>query len=212
MTATEPACWRWPLPTVLLASAEEGYAFLRWWNRACAICGAETQLVEDHDHDSMWLRGWLCPRCNRSEGHDRAAGNSGTVYCRYRERCPAIMLGVEMRYGSYAHRRAIAKADLTGDEQPAVPAGQMKEVADARVAASLRSARLRVGLSQQQATVLMRARGFTYHQQTFSRIEGGQQMVSASECLAFAQIYGTTIGLLVGEADYEVEEAADPAA
>ena len=35
----------------------------------CAVCGDETTLVVDHDHESNEVRGLLCHLCNRGLGH-----------------------------------------------------------------------------------------------------------------------------------------------
>lgn len=92
-----PACHVWqipngPTPTHLSATA----AIRAWQDGACAACGAvRIRLLVDHDHRTGLIRGLLCPSCNTAEG----VGNSPTLAA-YRERPPAVMLGVEEQYGS----------------------------------------------------------------------------------------------------------------
>jgi hypothetical protein len=125
----EPACWSWPLPTVLTQEDEverlleenlrlvarlgmdhflpEGscrmitrdwpnYLLGSWHDERCAICGIQPgHLVVDHDHRTGLVRGRLCRGCNVSEGLNRG---DGTVYALYRERPPAVILGVRNYY------------------------------------------------------------------------------------------------------------------
>lgn len=55
----------------------------------CDLCGTETQeehagntLNYDHDHDTGWFRGWLCPDCNKGIGllKDNPALLRGAAY------------------------------------------------------------------------------------------------------------------------------------
>jgi hypothetical protein len=64
---------------------------LEWQDERCAICGAESQLYLDHDHDTGLVRGWLCHVCNTREEY-------GGRWERYRNRAPAQILGLEIRY------------------------------------------------------------------------------------------------------------------
>ncbi|MET9347693.1 endonuclease domain-containing protein [Streptomyces termitum] len=124
--AGAPACWSWPTapPTredvlrrfwdgidttgyspqvigllqetadVLAGSDQE---ILKAWQAGrCAVCG-ETgrRLVLDHDHETGLVRGWLCVSCNTREG---LAVGPGSVFTRYRERSPAVILGLAVRY------------------------------------------------------------------------------------------------------------------
>jgi hypothetical protein len=124
LDARQPACWSWgpALSTEQIlaeyeasgmdaAAAEEflrrlrdgeasalSVAFALWHAGRCAVCGMPGQrLVKDHDHDSGIIRGLLCQRCNGSEPHD--AG----LFRRYRERSPAQILGIQLRYVDPIH-------------------------------------------------------------------------------------------------------------
>ena len=136
----EPACWAWPtaLPTEgearrrLFAYAERigctpeqaevlwaleraasalvgGDSLVEWQNGRCALCGRmDGDLVCDHDHATGLVRGWLCRSCNTREGVNR---EPGTIFSLYRERHPASILGVQVRYlhpvtGEYAAPQA----------------------------------------------------------------------------------------------------------
>lgn len=37
-------------------------------NQPCAICGKETRLVWDHEHETGEFRGWICHPCNSMLG------------------------------------------------------------------------------------------------------------------------------------------------
>lgn len=70
-----------------------------WQAERCAICGGRrSHLVEDHDHTTGLVRGWLCQSCNASEGF---AAASESRYVRYRAKNPATMLGITIRYSGY---------------------------------------------------------------------------------------------------------------
>jgi hypothetical protein len=91
-----PACWRWPAPlTCTFADEDTAEEFLAKWNRECAICGRTGVLVKDHDHRTGMVRGFLCRSCNIKEGF-----SSAEVFRRYRERNPASIFGVSIRYYS----------------------------------------------------------------------------------------------------------------
>lgn len=125
MTA-EPVCWYWPTdrPTEEDARREmfeyaerngctpgqaqvlwdleraagvlsDGDVLARWQNGRCAICGRASDLVCDHDHSTGLVRGWLCRSCNTTEGTNH---QPDTIFTRYRERPPAAILGLIIRY------------------------------------------------------------------------------------------------------------------
>lgn len=108
-----PACWEWTgvpdpatwtLPPDLLAVAPEladcsdycaGVMLREWQADRCAICGRRgLTLLQDHDHATGLVRGYLCTSCNTREGFSLGGGPIG----RYRERNPANMLGLRIRY------------------------------------------------------------------------------------------------------------------
>lgn len=122
----DPVCWGWPtgIPAEeaarqqLFAYAERigctpeeaqvlwdleraaatisGEAALADWQAGrCAICGRTGDLVCDHDHATGLVRGWLCRSCNTLEGLHQG---DDTIFARYRERPPAAILGLEIRY------------------------------------------------------------------------------------------------------------------
>lgn len=93
-----PACWSWPVPGNLAPRDPDpdiaGLATIEDWQAGrCGICSSETLLVTDHDHSTGLIRGLLCQRCNVAEAF-RDLG----PYRRYRERPPAVILGVAARY------------------------------------------------------------------------------------------------------------------
>jgi Recombination endonuclease VII len=91
--ASDPVCWSWPVPRAPLAGDDEA-ALHGWHDRRCAVCGSDDpRLVIDHDHGTGLVRGLLCPPCNRKEG-----ARYGGVFDRYRQRPPASILGVLVRY------------------------------------------------------------------------------------------------------------------
>jgi hypothetical protein len=106
---SEPACWSWPLPPGLSdLGAPDGLSgrelqryedraedLLRGWQDGrCAVCGRQTE-VTDHDHVTGLIRGRLCRPCNAAEGK-----GYGEVFAKYRERNPATILGIRVRYYS----------------------------------------------------------------------------------------------------------------
>lgn len=93
-----PACWGWTVPdSATLTDCDldgAGLAAIEEWQAGrCAICSSKARLVTDHDHSTGLVRGLLCHRCNTAEAF-RTAG----LYRRYRERPPAVILGVQARY------------------------------------------------------------------------------------------------------------------
>jgi hypothetical protein len=141
-----PVCWGWPteLPTTegvrqkFLADAERkgctpGQAgvlwdlelaadaliggddgvLARWQDGRCAICGRVRDLVLDHDHATGLVRGWLCNSCNTTEGTNQ---EPDTIFSLYRERHPAVILGLTIRYlnpitGEYATPQLATEVD-----------------------------------------------------------------------------------------------------
>ncbi|MFB7585357.1 endonuclease domain-containing protein [Streptomyces hydrogenans] len=124
--ATPPACWSWPAApparddvlrrfwdgigitgysskaisllqeTADALTGSDQEVLKAWQARRCAVCG-ETgrRLVLDHDHATGLVRGWLCVSCNTREG---LAAGPGTVFSGYRDRPPAAILGLTIRY------------------------------------------------------------------------------------------------------------------
>jgi hypothetical protein len=106
-----PACWSWPPPDdadrervrarwgqSLGERTEEmlpGFVMIDWQQGRCAACGRVSVLIEDHDHVTGMIRGYLCGSCNTAEGMNRYAGR---VWREYRERNPASICGVSERY------------------------------------------------------------------------------------------------------------------
>ena len=118
----DPICWRWPasdggalanwtypqgktlneqlteqaLAAVMDSPETRATALLvHWQDGRCAICGHRRDLVEDHDHNTGMVRGYLCRGCNTQEGIYR---DPDTLFGKYRERHPAKMLGLRIRY------------------------------------------------------------------------------------------------------------------
>ena len=86
-------------------STEDPLARLRLYQDGlCAICQQRRPLVVDHCHETDLVRGLLCYRCNTMEG-------SGVDYpwiVQYRERPPAAVLGLAVKFGKH-HLRSIRK-------------------------------------------------------------------------------------------------------
>lgn len=64
VTDNLPACAFWDIP--------EGNIDMHDWQAGCCafcgeLCWPHTRLVRDHDHDSGFIRGYLCDRCNTTE-------------------------------------------------------------------------------------------------------------------------------------------------
>jgi Recombination endonuclease VII len=131
----EPVCWGWPLelpseedarrifferlkyPDLTPGQADVLWSLERaasglggesiladWQAGRCAVCGRVRDLVLDHDHATGLVRGWLCNSCNTTEGTNQ---EPGTIFSLYRERYPAAILGLTIRYlnpvtGEYA--------------------------------------------------------------------------------------------------------------
>lgn len=112
-----PACWSWEPPTEAdREHAREKYAYLvkamgegkpledtlaglvmaDWQQGRCAVCASKmSALVEDHDHATGLVRGYLCRGCNTAEGMN---GDGARLWREYRERNPASICGVVARY------------------------------------------------------------------------------------------------------------------
>lgn len=129
-----PACWSWPALTeadrervraenAFLAKYQDGKiledilpgATLQAWHAGrCAVCGVrQFNLVEDHDHATGLVRGYLCRGCNVREGVYRYS--DVRIWREYRERNPASICGVSIRYwNSYT-------MEYAKPEEPALP-------------------------------------------------------------------------------------------
>lgn len=96
LAARDPACWSWGAMTPVGADPDEQTlrrAFRDWHAGRCAVCGvSHMPLVDDHDHDTGLIRGLLCRSCNGREPHDDG------LFRKYREKPPAQILGVYLRY------------------------------------------------------------------------------------------------------------------
>lgn len=120
--AQDPACWSWDPPCTveewrarqeregylspgtldLLASAWDG-GFDEFHQGRCAICGrTDPDLVDDHDHSTGFRRGWLCCSCNVQEGK-----RHGGLFEKYRQRPPAVILGVRLPYTGYGWENGV---------------------------------------------------------------------------------------------------------
>lgn len=109
-----PACWTWPPPHAdLIARVGLEADLLRHWQDGrCAACGIlSDRLVEDHDHRTGFIRGYLCRSCNTREGK-----GGGALLALYRERNPATILGVEEVYINIYGRTPALRRDWTDEE------------------------------------------------------------------------------------------------
>ena len=113
-TPTRPACWRWPIPreVAALVSQDPWEALVRWQDGRCAVCDHGTDRVLDHDHNTGWIRGWLCRSCNVSEPH-----SAEPRFRRYRSLSAARRLDIWYRYSSnwYGDDRGILGGHPTYD-------------------------------------------------------------------------------------------------
>jgi hypothetical protein len=105
-------CWFWPVTdehqrrTAEIVACDDpdearalGLQLLRdWQDGHCAICAGPDADFLDHSHETGLVRGRLCKCCNTGEGF--AGANPEGVLERYRERNPASILGLEIRYWS----------------------------------------------------------------------------------------------------------------
>lgn len=118
LDARVPACWSWDAAIRGGNEDEQGLrrVFHEWHAGRCAVCGFRVErLIDDHDHDSGLIRGLLCRSCNGREPHDDG------LFRKYRERPPAQILAIHLRYfdpwQGWAQPRAIGRRQL--DNHPA---------------------------------------------------------------------------------------------
>lgn len=154
----KPACWAWPVTDAdraLVDDAANGFdPMYEWQQGRCAVCGDDRgrrRLVLDHDHDTGWCRGWLCPQCNLRE-----PGASDALYRRYRRWNPARILGMWERYHNVV--RGYDYGRLGGlafqPPHPVSPDGVVQIETGLRYSAANRVGELLVaGLARQQALV-----------------------------------------------------------
>lgn len=111
----DPACWAWPLPE--REPTEDPADLLHaWQDGRCANCGSDRRrLVEDHDHTTGLVRGYLCRSCNVREG----VSTEDERIARYRARNPASILGVSVLYIDPFGKDAVARQPAPLDQQPA---------------------------------------------------------------------------------------------
>lgn len=128
----EPVCWSWAVPADVSClypgqdadcslsenavamimrdlEARDSATMRKWQDGRCAICGRRRNLVEDHDHATGLVRGYLCGGCNTQEGIYRS---EDTLFGRYRQRHPASMLDLRIRYwdlirGEYVQPKSV---------------------------------------------------------------------------------------------------------
>jgi hypothetical protein len=105
-----PSCHAWQVPIGdIPAHLDATAALRRWQDGACAMCSARPErLLVDHCHQSGLIRGLLCTSCNTAEGLQDAP-----AFIAYRERPPALMLGIEEQYGAAWDGFASTAADRT---------------------------------------------------------------------------------------------------
>ena len=116
-----PACWSWTVPDLThlhdadpFDAEQEAEGALREWQAdRCAMCGRVESLRMDHDHKTGLVRGLLCHSCNVLEGVQGA----GTPLERYRQRSPAIILNISLRYFDHFLGQYAESEDHRGKEE-----------------------------------------------------------------------------------------------
>jgi hypothetical protein len=106
----DPECWKWPVPDLSHLHGKEPLAvekkaektLKKWQAGRCAMCGNIESLLTDHDHKTGLIRGLLCRSCNITEGVQHGAD---MPLERYRNRSPAMILGITVRYFDHFHGR-----------------------------------------------------------------------------------------------------------
>ena len=98
---SDPACWNWDVPEAPLDN--DPIVYLRLWQAGhCGFCGKfmvdNNGYYLDHDHDTNLVRGFLCTSCNTEEGFSKSKGTD--KFNKYRQRPPAAMLGLEVKYST----------------------------------------------------------------------------------------------------------------
>ena len=98
-----PACWTWVLPKTDPETLDEGdrwQLMAKWHRERCAVCGMRRpyNLINDHDHETGLIRGFLCRSCNTLESH----GNQ-IIFDRYRLVCPAMVFGLKYPYTGWGY-------------------------------------------------------------------------------------------------------------
>jgi hypothetical protein len=103
------ACWDWLVTADHLARRARARAcgdaaearrlarqlMIDWQDGRCAVCLTGRAEVEDHDHATALVRGYLCRSCNTLEGFAAADDNR---FDRYRQQNPASMLRLEIPF------------------------------------------------------------------------------------------------------------------
>lgn len=94
---SEPAFLAWPLPSETPPDWCDD--ILHWWHDGrCGLCGNDRRpLVEDHDHGTGLVRGWLCRPCNSREGW-AVAGEVPRIDVWRSGTTTAAALGIERMY------------------------------------------------------------------------------------------------------------------
>lgn len=92
-----PACHVWQVPDGEAPPHLSATSALRLWqDGACSMCSARPERLRvDHCHSSGLVRGLLCTSCNTAEGL-----TNSSAFAAYRERPPAVILGIEEQYGA----------------------------------------------------------------------------------------------------------------
>lgn len=92
-----PSCHVWQVPDgEVPPHLSTTGALRRWQDGACAMCSARPERLRvDHCHRTGLVRGLLCTSCNTAEGL-----TSSPAFAAYRERPPAVILGIEEQYGA----------------------------------------------------------------------------------------------------------------